>query len=101
MAIAREFSERTFDGKVRKFFSHVERVSRRACDDPAGLLDLLAAEPRLNRERLAQFRGVLLPPPLPRAPDVGERPAPPVGSHPAGPARRPPHRPRAAPAPAS
>ncbi len=71
MAIAREFSERTFDGKVRKFFSHVERVSRRACDDPAGLLDLLAAEPRLNRERLAEFRGILLRRPLRRAANVG------------------------------
>ena len=71
MAIAREFSERTFDGKVRKFFSHVERVSRRACDDPAGLLDLLAAEPRLSRERLAEFRGILLRHSLRRAADLG------------------------------
>src|SRR5437660_440292 len=40
-------------------------------DHPAGLLDLLAAEPRLNRERLAEFRGILLRRPLRRAADVG------------------------------
>ncbi len=71
IAIARDFSERTFDGKVRKFFSHVERVSRRACDDPAGLLAFLAAQPGLSRERLAEFRGILLRHPLSRAAKVG------------------------------
>ena len=60
IAIARDFSEKTFDRKVRKFFSHVERVSRRAWEDPQGLVDLLAAQPDLNRERLAEFRRILL-----------------------------------------
>ncbi len=60
IAIARDFSERTFESKVRKFFSHVERVSRRACEDPQGLADLLAAQPDLDRERVAEFRRLLL-----------------------------------------
>lgn len=71
IAIARDFSERTFDGKVRKFFSHVERVTRRACDDPGGLLALLAVEPGLSRERLAELRAILLRHPLPRAATLG------------------------------
>jgi hypothetical protein len=62
IAIARDFSERTFDAKVRKFFSHVERVSRRALEDPQGLADLLAAQPDLTRERVAEFRRILLSP---------------------------------------
>ena len=60
IAIARDFSDKTFDRKVRKFFSHVERVSRRACEDPQGLLDLLAAQPDLNRERIEEFGRILL-----------------------------------------
>lgn len=69
VAIAREFSERTFDRRVRKFFSHVERVNRRACEDPEGLVDLLAAQPDLDRERVEEFRQILLGrrPPIRRA----------------------------------
>ncbi len=68
VAIARDFSERTFDSKVRKFFGHVERVSRRACDDPQGLGELLAAQPDLSRERVAEFRRILLKSYIPRTP---------------------------------
>jgi hypothetical protein len=71
VAIVKDFSERSFDGKVRKFFGHVERLSRRACDDPQGLLDFLAGQPGLDRERLAEFRQLLLRLPLPRTAELG------------------------------
>lgn len=62
VAIVKDFGERTFDSKVRKFFSHVERVNRRASEDPRGLLALLETQPALDRERLAEFRHILLGP---------------------------------------
>ncbi len=65
LAVARDFSEKAFDEKVRKFFGHVERVNRRARDDPRGLADLLAAQPGLKRERVAEFRAILLDRPRP------------------------------------
>jgi hypothetical protein len=60
IAIARDFSSRTFDSKVRRFFGHVERVTRRAWEDPDGLIELMAARPDVDQERLAEFRRLLL-----------------------------------------
>jgi hypothetical protein len=62
MVLARDFSEKTFDRRVRRFFRHVERVNRRATEDPEGLVALLAASRDVNRQRLAEFRRILLPP---------------------------------------
>jgi hypothetical protein len=60
LVIARDFSERTVERKVRRFFLHVERVSCRAYEDPRGLADLLAGRNDLAPERVAEFRRILL-----------------------------------------
>jgi hypothetical protein len=60
LVIARDFSERTVERKVRRFFLHVERVSRRASEDPRGLADLLEGRSDLQPERAAEFRRILL-----------------------------------------
>jgi hypothetical protein len=62
LVLARDFSARTFEERVRKFFGHVERVTGRASSDPLGLLEMLGKMPDLDRERLAQFRQLLLGP---------------------------------------
>jgi hypothetical protein len=60
IAIARDFSARTFDRRVRRFFDHVERLNRHAVEDPQGLIELLAAQPGLDQQRLREFRRILL-----------------------------------------
>jgi hypothetical protein len=60
LGIARDFSERTVDRKVRRFFLHVERLSRRAYEDPEGLADLLTGRSDLPAERVAEFQRILL-----------------------------------------
>ncbi len=60
LVLARDFSARTFEERVRGFFGHVERVTRRASYEPLGLLELLAEQPDLDRERLVEFRQLLL-----------------------------------------
>jgi hypothetical protein len=60
IVLARDFSASTFEERVRKFFGHVERVTWRASSDPHGLLDVLAVTPDLDRDRLAEFRQLLL-----------------------------------------
>jgi hypothetical protein len=54
------FSEDQMDRRVRRFFGHVARVSRRAYDDPEGLAALLAGRPELPAEQVAAFRELLL-----------------------------------------
>jgi hypothetical protein len=48
------------DRRVRRFFGHVAKVSRRAYDDPEGLAELLTGRPELAADRLAEFRALLL-----------------------------------------
>jgi hypothetical protein len=60
IAIARDFSANTFDKRVRRFFRHVARVTRRAWEDPKGLIELMAARPDVDQARLAEFRRLLL-----------------------------------------
>lgn len=62
LLLAKEFSGRTLETSVRRFFRHVERLNRRALDDPKGLLDLLDGQPEVDRAQLAEFRRILLPP---------------------------------------
>ena len=65
-AVARSFSEEMVQKKVKRFFRDVARVSRRAYDDPEGLLEELARHHEFEAERVAEFRRVLLahrPPP--------------------------------------
>ena len=57
--VAISLSERLLERRIRRFFRHVERVSRRAYDDPEGLAEELARHPDLPAERVAQFRQVL------------------------------------------
>jgi hypothetical protein len=54
------FSEDQMDRRVRRFFGHVARVSRRAYDDPEGLAAFLAGRPELPPDRVAEFRELLL-----------------------------------------
>jgi hypothetical protein len=64
--VARAFTEATVERKVKRFFRHVAKVSRRAYDDPEGLAEELEGHPHLPREVVAEFRRVLLahrPPP--------------------------------------
>lgn len=64
--VARGFSEEMVQRKIKRFFRHVAKVSRRAYDDPDGLIEELAQQPDLEAERIAEFRQVLLahrPPP--------------------------------------
>jgi hypothetical protein len=64
--VAQSFSEEMVQKKVKRFFRDVARVSRRAYDDPEGLLEELARRPEFDAERVAEFRRVLLahrPPP--------------------------------------
>ena len=58
--VMQAFSEDQMDRRVRRFFSHVAAVSRRAYDDPEGLAALLAARPELPADRVAAFRDLLL-----------------------------------------
>jgi hypothetical protein len=58
--VLQSFSEDQMDRRVRRFFGHVAKVSRRAYDDPEGLADLLAGRPELAADRLAEFRALLL-----------------------------------------
>src|SRR4029450_13719712 len=50
------FSEDQMDRRVRRFFSHVAAVSRRAYDDPEALAAVLAARPHTLAARLRRFR---------------------------------------------
>lgn len=64
--VAQSFSEEMVQKKVKRFFRDVARVSRRAYDDPEGLLEELGRHPEFQAERVAEFRRVLLahlPPP--------------------------------------
>lgn len=64
--VAQSFTEEMVQKKVKRFFRDVARVSRRAYDDPDGLIDQLARHPELEAERVAEFRQILLadrPPP--------------------------------------
>ena len=66
VAVARSFSEEMVQKKVKRFFRDVARVSRRAYDDPDGLIEELARHPDFEAERVAEFRRVLFvhrPPP--------------------------------------
>jgi hypothetical protein len=58
--VVQTFSEDQVDRRVRRFFAHVARVSRRAYDDPEGLAALLAGHPELPVERVAEFSELLL-----------------------------------------
>jgi len=58
--VARSFGEAQVDKKVRRFFGHVAKVSRRAYDDPEGLADELARRPELPAEQVTRFREVLM-----------------------------------------
>ncbi|MFI5325538.1 MAG: hypothetical protein ACHQ7H_04835 [Candidatus Rokuibacteriota bacterium] len=62
LLLAKEFSGRTLDAGVRRFFRHVERLNRRALEDPKGLLDLLESQPAVDRTQLGEFRKILLRP---------------------------------------
>lgn len=59
-SVARSFSEAMVERKVKRFFRHVARVSRRAYDDPEGLAEELARRPDFAAERVAEFQRVLL-----------------------------------------
>ncbi len=64
--VARSFTEEMVQKKVKRFFRDVARVSRRAYDDPDGLIEELARHPQFEAERVAEFSQVLLahrPPP--------------------------------------
>ena len=54
------FSEDQVDKRVRRFFGHVAAVSRRAYNDPEGLAELLATQPQLPADRVADYRELLL-----------------------------------------
>jgi hypothetical protein len=58
-AVARSFTEEMVQKKVKRFFRDVARVSRRAYDDPDGLIEELARHPQFEAERVAEFRQVL------------------------------------------
>ncbi len=58
--VAQTFSEAIVARKVKRFFRHVAGVSRRAYDDPEGLIEELGRHPELEAERVAEFRQVLL-----------------------------------------
>jgi hypothetical protein len=58
--VLQAFSEDQMDGRVRRFFGHVARVSRRAYDDPEGLAAFLADHPELAADRREEFRALLL-----------------------------------------
>lgn len=64
--VAQSFTEEMVQKKVKRFFRDVARVSRRAYDDPDGLIEELARHPQFEAERVAEFRQVLYahrPPP--------------------------------------
>lgn len=60
VTVARSFSEAMVERKIKRFFRHVAKVSRRAYDDPEGLVEELAHQPGIEAERVAGFRQVLL-----------------------------------------
>jgi hypothetical protein len=60
--VLREFTQATVDRKVRRFFRHVEKVSVRAYDDPAGLAHEIQGHPDLPPDQVAEFRRLLLAP---------------------------------------
>jgi hypothetical protein len=61
-SVFRSFTQAAVDRKVRRFFRHVEKVSVRAHDDPAGLAQAIQGHPDLPPERVAEFRRLLLKP---------------------------------------
>jgi hypothetical protein len=61
--VLRSFTQATVDRKVRRFFRHVEKVSARAHDDPAGLAQAIQGHPDLPPGQVAEFRRLLLKPP--------------------------------------
>lgn len=64
--VAQSFSDEMVQKKVKRFFRDVARVSRRAYDDPDGLIEELARHPEFEAERVAEFSRVLVahrPPP--------------------------------------
>jgi hypothetical protein len=60
--VLRNFTQATVDRKVRRFFRHVEKVSARAYDDPAGLAQEIHGHPELPPGQVAEFRRLLLAP---------------------------------------
>ena len=60
--VLREFTQATVDRKVRRFFRHVEKLSVRAYDDPAGLAQEIQGHPDLSPGQVAEFRRLLLAP---------------------------------------
>ncbi|MBI4589338.1 MAG: hypothetical protein HY725_10905 [Candidatus Rokubacteria bacterium] len=59
-SVARSFSEAMVERRVKRFFRHVARVSRRAYDDPEGLAEELTRHPTLEADQVTEFRQVLL-----------------------------------------
>jgi hypothetical protein len=70
--VLQSFSEEQMDRRVRRFFGHVAKVSRRAYDDPEGLAEFLAGRPELAAQRLEEFRALLLASTPPSWAAVGE-----------------------------
>ena len=64
--VLRDFTHAAVDRKVRRFFRHVEKVSARAADDPAGLAQEIQRHPELPAGQVAEFSR-LLQKPLPGA----------------------------------
>ena len=60
--ILRDFTQAAVDRKVRRFFRHVEKVSVRAHDDPAGLAQEIRGRPDLPPGQVAEFSRLLLVP---------------------------------------
>jgi hypothetical protein len=60
--ILRDFTQAAVDRKVRRFFRHVEKVSVRAYDDPAGLASEIQGRADLPPGQVAEFSRLLLAP---------------------------------------
>ncbi len=60
--ILRDFTQAAVERKVRRFFRHMEKVSVRAYDDPAGLAAEIQGRPELPPGRVAEFSRLLLAP---------------------------------------
>ena len=60
--ILRDFTQTAVDRKVQRFFRHVEKVSVRAAEDPAGLAQEIQRHPELPGGQVAEFNRLLLKP---------------------------------------
>jgi len=58
--VLRDFTQTAVDRKVQRFFRHVEKVSVRAADDPAGLAQEIQRHPELPAGQVAEFSRLLL-----------------------------------------